>query len=110
MTLENKDDLIVIKKSKLKEIAADYLTKAYYIWISFQATTTMFWTRLFSGDSRVRILLESPAIVLFFNTLLFAFIGNLFGGLVGQIALFLTFLNIFLFCVEKLEWIAKLKK
>lgn len=103
------DDLITVKKSKLKSNLSKLITVIYSLYLGLLKNTTFFWTKIFEKEGKLRILLEEPAIVLFFNTLLFAFIGNFFGGLIGQVALGACFLNILMFLFEKIGWVDKLK-
>ena len=71
------DNLIVIKKSKAKSFLKKTINLCYTFYINTLTELTFFWRKVFENDSRIRILLESPAIVLFFNTLLFGFIANI---------------------------------
>ena len=103
------DDLITLKKSKLKSSLSKLITVIHNLYLGLLKNTTFFWTKIFEKEGKLRILLEEPAIVLFFNTLLFAFVGNFFGGLVGQVAIGACFLNILMFLFEKIGWINKLK-
>ncbi len=96
------DDLITLKKSKLKSSLSKLITVIHNLYLGLLKNTTFFWTKIFEKESKLRILLEEPAIVLFFNTILF-------GGLVGQVAIGACFLNILMFLFEKIGWINKLK-
>jgi hypothetical protein len=107
---ENNDDLIIIKRSKSKRLIGKILSKGYSYYLLLLKSTTLFWTKIFTNDSRIRLLLESDAIVLFFNTLLFAFVGRVFGGLIGRVLIIVCFCNIMLFLFHKMEWITKANK
>lgn len=102
------EELIIIRKSKLKRLAQKVIGRLYNIYIGTMRETTLFWRRVFSTESRIRFLLNSDAIVLFLNTLLFAFIGRVFGGTIGMILLNFCLINILLFLFNKMGWIDKL--
>ena len=104
------DELIVIKKSKVRSNLSKLINIIYTFYIDSLTELTLFWRRIFENDSRIRILLESPAIVLFFNTLLFAFVAQIFGGLIGQALFIGAFLNILMFLFDKMEWIEKINR
>lgn len=107
---DNQDDILfTVKKSDIKKFLYKVLSFLYTYWVKFQSNTTMVWTKLFNKESRIKTLLESDALVLLFNTFLFAFVGNFFRGLIGEVSFVLMFLNILLFLINKLGWIEKLK-
>lgn len=107
---KNKDNLITIKKSSVKELLGKFFAAIIkgYIWLNRESTT--FWRRLFSGENRLRMLVENDAILIFFNTVAFAAIGMFLGGLISEILFVITFLNILAFLVIKMEWVQKLLK
>ena len=110
MTNNQDDDILfTVRKSEVKAFLYKTLCFLYTYWIKFQTNTTMVWTKLFNKDSRIRTLLESDVLVLLFNTLLLAGLGNLFGGLIGEICFIVMFLNIMLCLISKIGWIEKLK-
>lgn len=88
----NDEDLVLIKKSKLKSSLVSFLRVAYNFYIGTLKATTMFWRKLFKPDQKVlgfihmRPLLEDPAIILFFNAVLFAAIGSVFLGTSGLLS------------------------
>jgi hypothetical protein len=100
-------NLIVIKKSKFKELIGRFFAFIIKGYLEINKLSTI-WRVIFSSESRIRILLSSDAIVLFLNTLLFAFVGNFFRGLIGEVAIVVAFLNILAFLVIKMEWTDKL--
>lgn len=108
--MTNEDNLITIKKSSIKDLLLKFFVAIIegYIWLNKESTT--FWRRLLSGHSTARKLIEDDAILLFFNTLLFAAIGIFLGGLIGNIMFNITFLNILAFLVVKMQWVQKLLK
>ena len=92
------ENLIVLKKSSLKKILGGifaFIIKAY---IKINKLSTLMWG------------VESDAIVLFLNTILFCFIAAVFRGLIAEILLVASFLNILAFLVIKMEWTQKLLK
>jgi len=109
VTQNNNEDAIVIKRSKLKELAAKGLRLTFKVYDEVYKLTVV-WRFLIPSSSTFRKLLDDPAVALFFNTVLLAFFGKLFGGLIGQIALYAVILNIFGFLFMKMEWYEKLIK
>lgn len=57
----------------------------------------------------LKILIENPATALLLNTILFAVVGIVFGGLIERVMLILSGLNILIFCIKILGWQDKLK-
>jgi hypothetical protein len=57
----------------------------------------------------LKILIENPATALLLNTILFAVVGVVFGGLIERVMLTLSGLNILIFCIKILGWEDKLK-
>ena len=110
MTKDKNEDLIILKKSSLKKFVGKTFALLIKAYIALNKETTMFWRRLFSSHSRMRKLLESDAIVLFFNTVVFGLIGRLFEGLISQILFILVFLNIAAFLIITMGWVKKLLK
>lgn len=101
------DELIVIKKSKLNSLIKKTLNFTYNLYIRTLLSTTLIWTNVFEKDSRIKLLLRSDAIVLLLNTILFAFIGNIFRGLIGQVLLIVCCINILMFLFERMGWVGK---
>lgn len=110
MTNQNEEELITINKSDIKSFLSKVIAKLISYYIALNKETTLFWRRLFNGDSKIRILLESEAIVLFFNTVAMAIIGTIFGGLINQILSITALLNILTFLIIKMDWLDKLIK
>lgn len=108
--MQSDDNLIVIKKSSIKEKGAKLFIKGLDIYTTFYVTTLTFWLKVFSNENRIKILLQSEPWALFFNTLLCATVGTILGGLISQILLAFTVLNILVFCLKKLSWYEKSKK
>jgi len=107
---QDDENLIVIKKSSAKKLIAKISLKLYDHYLKAQKELTMFWRKVFRSESRIMTLLNSPAIVLFFNTVLFGFVGRVFEGLISQMLLYAATINIFMFLFEKMGWIEKMRK
>lgn len=105
----SEENLIVINKSTVKRKLGNILGKALDFYVDLNKELTLFWRRIFSKESRILILLDNTYIALFFNILIFAFIGQFFGGLISQIALYGAFMNILTMMFEVMGWIDKLK-
>lgn len=103
------DTLIVINKSTVKEKLGNILGKSLEFYIDLNRELTLFWRRIFSKESRILILLENRYISLFFNILIFAFIGQFFGGLISQITMYGAFMNILTMMFQVMGWIDKLQ-
>lgn len=58
----------------------------------------------------LKTLINTPATLLFINTILFYIVGSIFGGLINIVLFTLAGLNIILFCANILDWKNKLKK
>ena len=104
------ENLIVLKKSSLKKFIGRFFAFIIKAYIQINKETTVFWRRLFKSEGRIRTLLESDAIILFFNTILCSFIAAFFRGLIAEIFLVAYFLNILAFLIVKMEWTQKLLK
>ena len=112
-------------RSTLKNSLRIFVRAAYKTYIFTMRETTMWWRHILAKENRARVLLESEAIVLFFNTVLFAVIAL---GIQNQtwfikqflpisdqmmgfipVALYnLTFANILMFLFKKLGWVDNL--
>lgn len=93
---------ILLQSLDIYEDTNKYLYKAWLFAISRQTNNRI--------TIAITKLLENTATTLFLNTLLFAFVGTIFGGLIERILFTLCFLNILLFCANILNWKDKLKK
>lgn len=105
----NDENLIVIKKTTVKRKLGNILGKMLEFYIDLNIELTLFWRRLFSKESRILILLSNRYIALFFNILLFAFIGQFFGGLINQVMFYGAFFNIITMMFNVMGWIDKLQ-
>ena len=110
MSKDNSDKLYTIKKSSLKRELGNGFAWIIRLYIKINHVTTIIFKKIFSGHKTMQKLLSSDAIVLFFNTILLAFIGNVFGGLIGQVTMIIAFLNILAFLVQIMGWVDKLEK
>lgn len=110
MTDPNQDNLIIVKKSDLESGIGKFFSLIYTYYLKLNSVSMIIFKKIFSSSQTAQTLLSSDAIVLFCNTLVFAFIGNLLGGLIEQIAFVACFLNILAFLVGKMGWIQKLEK
>lgn len=108
--MERNEELIVLKKSSLKQFIGKFFKLIIKSYLALNKETTVFWRRLFSSEWRIRKLLESDAVVLLFNTILFCFIATVLRGLIANILLIVAFLNVLAFLLIKLEWVDKLLK
>ena len=102
-------NLITIKKSRFKQLIGKFFKVIIKGYLEINKLSTI-WRIVFSSSSTAKKLLSDEAIILFLNTILFAFIGNIFRGLIGEIALIAAFLNILAFLVIKMQWTDKLLK
>ena len=111
MTIDsNPNDLIIVKKSDLKSALGKIFSFIYTYYIKLNSISMIIFKKIFSSSQTAQTLLSSDAIILFCNTLVFAFIGNFFQGLIGQIAFISCFLNICAFLFGKMGWVEKLNK
>lgn len=104
------NNLIIIKKSKVKYALGVFFDLIIKIHLKITSITTAIYIKIFSSSKTMQDLVSNEAITLLLNTLLFAFIGNLFRGLIGEIAAIVCFFNILAFLINKMEWVEKLKK
>lgn len=105
----NNEEVIVIKRSKVKELAAKALRFTFKIYEEVNKLT-LIWRFLIPGSNTFKMLLDDPAVAIFFNTVLIAIIGKIFGGLIGQVGLYIVLFNILGFLFMKMEWYEKLMK
>lgn len=98
--LNDKDDLISINKPKLKQASCDLFEKFLAFYLAINRTTTGFFAKMFDKNSKMYALLSSDSLSLILNAALLAFIGNIFGGFIGRIALILILLNIVCFLIN----------
>ena len=102
-------DQIIIKKSKIKQAIAKFFVLIIKGYLELNKLSTV-WRIVFNSSSTARKLLSNDAIVLFFNTVLFAFVAQIFRGLISEVLSVVAFLNILAFLVIKMEWAKKLLK
>lgn len=100
---------IIIKKSKIKQAIAKLFAIIIKGYVELNKLST-FWKIVFSSSPTMQKILSSEGIVLFFNTLLFAFVAQIFRGLIGEVLFIASFLNILAFLVIKMGWYKKLTK
>lgn len=107
---------MTIEEKKLKSEILKILQHLGNFYTKLNQELLFGWRKFLSkqSDNRVtaalKVLIENRATALFLNTLLFAAVGQFFGGLIGQIFFIITGLNIVLFCATILGWEDKLKK
>lgn len=108
--MTNDEDLIIIKKTTAKKKIGKILVKMLTFYTDMNKELTLFWRRIFSKESVILKLLENQYIALFFNVLLFAFVGRVFGGTISIVLLWMTFFNILTMMFHVMGWIDKLNK
>lgn len=110
------DENLTINYGKIKQQAVKVLIAVTSAYETINMQLLFFWRKVLErqSDNRITkgllILIENPATALFLNTLLFAAIGHIFGGLIASILFTMTAINIVLFCVNILKWKDKLIK
>lgn len=110
MQNQNKESLISLSIKDIKKLVSKILSRLTKYYLIFNQESTLFWRRIFDGDSKIRILLENEAIILFFNVVAAAIIGTIIGGLINHILSILAILNIITFLTIKMDWLEKLVK
>ncbi len=83
--MENKD---------LKNTIDGFLLKALAKYIALNHIVLNYFLKFFNKNSKVQSILNSNILTLLLNGAFLAFIGIIFGGLLGKIASTLLFLNI----------------
>ena len=108
--MTNEDDLLTIKKSSVKEGLANFFAAIIkgYIWLNRESTT--FWRKVLKEENRLRKLVENDATLILINTIAFFMIAGTFRGLIGEVMMVVTYLNLLAFLVIKMEWVQKLLK
>lgn len=110
------DENLTINYSKIKQQAVKVLVSISSTYELINKQLLFFWRKVLERqtDNRITkgllILIENPATALFLNTLLFAAVGHIFGGLISSILFTMTAINIVLFCANILKWKDKLTK
>lgn len=102
------DDLIVIKRSKVKKTIGQAVKTTYNLYLKVLRATSTFWIKLFIKNKRITPLLENEGIILFLNVVLFAFFGLFFGGVINQILFLLAASNILILCLKLLGILDKI--
>lgn len=105
--MSDNEEVIIIKRSKVKELAAKALRFTFKIYEEVNKLTFI-WRFLIPDSATFRKLLDDPAIAVFFNTILIAFFGKLLGGLIGEVGLYVVLFNILGFLFMKMDWYQKL--
>lgn len=114
--MANEEIKIVIDYEKIKAKALSILVRLNDFYLKLNQGLLFFWRKALSLQSEnrwtnaLKTLIENPATALFLNTILFAVIGTIFGGLIERILFIGAGLNIILFCANILGWKDKLKK
>jgi hypothetical protein len=124
------EDLIVIKKSTIKEKLGSALGKMLKFYTDFNHEVILFWRRLLPpavgnislvdatiGDksfsqwliNATRLLLDNPLTALFFSTFSMFLIGGFFQGRISEVLTYLCFFNILTMMFNVMGWIDKLQ-
>jgi mannitol-specific phosphotransferase system IIBC component len=99
-----------INYTTIKTAAITTLKRAITIQDKINSLLMSFWVKLLDQqkDNRItrglKILIKNSATALFLNTLLFAAIGHIFGGLINNILFYASALNIIVFLARILKW------
>ena len=124
------DNLIILKKSAIKEKLGKLLGKMLLFYTKFNLEIVLFWRRLLPpaqgsislidatvGNksfaqwlvNAVRSLLDNPLTALFISTFSMFIIGGLFQGRISEILIYLCFFNILTMMLQVLGVIDKLQ-
>jgi hypothetical protein len=112
----SEEEIITINYSNVKKQLFIALGKISLFYEKINTNLLFFWRRVLDRQSPNRItfalktLIENPSTALFLNTILFAAVGYIFGGLINQVLFTLAGLNMILFCSKILGWQDKLNK
>lgn len=107
--MKQNDNLIVIKRSRVKKAVGKFVKASYKNYLKFMKATTTFWLKLFAKENkRYTQLLDNEYIVFALNIILLAGISLLFGGIINQLLLYFAIINIFIVCFKILGVLDKI--
>lgn len=113
--MNNTEKPINFDYKKIKAKLLNILIKLDQFYIHLNQQLLFFWHKILTRQSEnrltngLKILIENPATALLLNTILFAALGIIFGGLIERVLFIITGLNIIVFCVKILGWQDKLE-